>query len=74
VGPRLFFERVPEGKVVKNRVHLNVRVGTELVGDERLAVLEAECARLVALRAVRVRLLPAGEDNELCRDAGPRGK
>src|SRR3954469_3059795 len=28
VGPRLFFQRVPEGKVVKNRVHLDVRVGT----------------------------------------------
>jgi len=29
-------------------------------------VLEAECARLVALGAVRVRLLPADEDNESC--------
>jgi hypothetical protein len=25
VGPRLFFQRVPEGKQVKNRVHLDVR-------------------------------------------------
>ena len=30
-GPRLFFQRVPEGKVVKNRLHLDVRVGTGLV-------------------------------------------
>jgi hypothetical protein len=66
VGPRLFFQRVPEGKVVKNRVHLDVRVGTGLVGAERLAVLEAECARLVALGAVRLRLLPADGDNESC--------
>lgn len=66
VGPRLFFQRVPEGKVVKNRLHLDVRVGTGLVGDERLAVLEAECARLVALGAARVRLLLADEDNESC--------
>ncbi|WP_329251899.1 hypothetical protein OG417_07960 [Actinoallomurus sp. NBC_01490] len=43
-GPRLFFQRVPEGKVVKNRVHLCVRVGTGRVGEERLAALEAECA------------------------------
>ncbi len=57
VGPRLFFQRVPEGKVVKNRVHLDVRVGVGLVGEERVAVLEAECARLVALGANRVRLL-----------------
>ena len=35
--PRLFFQRVPEGKIAKNRVHLDVRVGTGLVGAERLA-------------------------------------
>jgi hypothetical protein len=66
VGPRLFFQRVPEGKVVKNRLHLDVRVGSGLVGEERLAALEAECARLVGLGAVRVRLLPADGVNESC--------
>ncbi|TQM31096.1 hypothetical protein FB390_2741 [Nocardia bhagyanarayanae] len=66
VGPRLYFQRVPEGKVVKNRVHLDVRVGTGLVGEERVAALEAECARLVALGAVRVRLLRADGVNESC--------
>ncbi|MFC8388326.1 MULTISPECIES: VOC family protein [unclassified Streptomyces] len=65
-GPRLFFQRVPEGKVVKNRVHLDVRAGTGLVGEERLATLEAECARLVALGAVHERTLYADEDNESC--------
>ncbi|MGM1061698.1 VOC family protein [Saccharothrix sp. Mg75] len=65
-GPRLFFQRVPEGKAVKNRLHLDVRVGTGLLGEERRAALEAECARLVALGAVRVRLLLADEDNESC--------
>jgi hypothetical protein len=65
-GPRLYFQRVPEGKVVKNRVHLDVRVGTGLVGDERLAVLQAESARLVALGAVCVRVLYADEENESC--------
>ena len=25
IGPRLFFQRVPEGKTAKNRVHLDVR-------------------------------------------------
>ena len=67
-GPRLFFRRVPEGKVVKNRVHLDVRVGTGLVGDERLAVLEAECQRLEALGAVRGQLLLADEENESCQN------
>ncbi len=66
VGPRLFFQRVPEGKVVKNRVHLDVRVGTGLVGDERLAALEAECARLIPLGAVRVQLQRADGVNESC--------
>jgi hypothetical protein len=31
-----------------------------------LAALEAECARLVGLGAVRVRLLPADGDDESC--------
>ena len=65
-GPRLFFQKVPEGKVVKNRLHLDVRVGTGLVGEERLAALEAECARLVPLGATRFQLLLADEENESC--------
>jgi hypothetical protein len=36
------------------------------VGAERLAALEAECARLVALGATRVRLMPAGDGEESC--------
>jgi hypothetical protein len=78
VGPRLYFQRVPEGKTAKNRVHLDVRVGTGLVGEERLATLEAECTRLLALGAVRVELLYDGTDscivmqdiegNEFCLD------
>ena len=66
VGPRLYFQRVPEGKVVKNRLHLDVRVGTGLVGEERLAALEAECARLIPLGARRYELLLADEENESC--------
>ena len=65
-GPRLFFQRVPEGKVVKNRVHLDVRIGPGLVGEERLAALESEGARLEALGATRVRLLPADDEDESC--------
>jgi hypothetical protein len=59
-------QRVPEGKVVKNRVHLDVRVGTGLVGAERVAALEAECTRLIPLGANRIRLLVADEFNESC--------
>lgn len=77
-GPRLYFQRVPEKKVVKNRVHLDVRVGTGLSGEEKVAALEAECARLLPLGAKRVELLYDGtnaclvmqdvEGNEFCLD------
>ena len=66
VGPRLYFQRVPEGKVAKNRVHLDVRAAPGLRGDERLRALEAECARLVALGATRYRLVPADDVDEAC--------
>ncbi|MCW2606359.1 MAG: hypothetical protein JWO60_1052 [Frankiales bacterium] len=65
-GPRLYFQRVPEGKAGKNRLHLDVRVGTGLAGEERVAALDAECARLVALGGVRVRLLRADGVDESC--------
>jgi hypothetical protein len=53
-GPRLFFQQVPEGKSAKNRVHLDVRAAPGLEGDERMAALESECERLVALGGSRV--------------------
>ena len=64
VGPRFYFQRVPEGKTVKNRVHIDVRVGVGMVGDERVAALEAEGTRLVALGARRLHLVPANEEDE----------
>ncbi|MFB7513263.1 VOC family protein [Streptomyces sp. NPDC056144] len=65
-GPRLYFQRVPEGKVAKNRVHVDVRAGKGLVGQERLTTLEAECERLVALGATHLKTLYADEENESC--------
>ncbi len=53
-GPRIFFQQVPEGKVAKNRVHLDVRTASDLRGDERMAALEAECDRLVGMGATRL--------------------
>jgi catechol 2,3-dioxygenase-like lactoylglutathione lyase family enzyme len=53
-GPRLFFQKVPEGKSAKNRVHLDVRAAPGLDGEERMAALEAECERLTGLGASRV--------------------
>jgi hypothetical protein len=66
VGPRLFFQRVPEGKVVKNRVHLDVRVGTGMVGAERLAALKAEQERLEKLGATVFQIQEADGFNESC--------
>jgi hypothetical protein len=81
VGPRLFFQQVPEGKTAKNRVHLDVRAAPGLQGDERMAELERECERLVALGATRLQRYepepPMGaghivmqdpEGNEFCLD------
>jgi hypothetical protein len=53
-GPRLFFQKVPEGKSAKNRIHLDIRATPGLEGDARMAALEAECERLVGLGAQRV--------------------
>ena len=65
-GPRLFFQRVPESKRVKNRVHLDVRVAPSRVGEQRQAALVAEGERLEALGATRVRLMPADDVDEAC--------
>jgi hypothetical protein len=55
-GPRIFFQRVPEPKAVKNRVHLDLYVsaGPGTPPDERKADIEPEAERLVALGAERV--------------------
>ncbi|RZT84425.1 hypothetical protein EV383_1266 [Pseudonocardia sediminis] len=53
-GPRMFFQQVPEDKVAKNRLHLDVRAAPGLEGEERMTALETECARLVARGATRV--------------------
>lgn len=60
-GPRLFFQRVPEGKTAKNRVHLDVRAAPGLEGDERMGALDLEGTRLETLGATRVRRIEPGE-------------
>ncbi len=54
-GPRLFFQRVPEGKTAKNRVHLDVNVGAGLEGAERRRRVEAEAERIARLGATETR-------------------
>jgi hypothetical protein len=79
-GPRLWFQKVPEGKVAKNRVHLDVRAAPRLRGEQRMAALEAKCAELVAVGATRVAryepdrvnaghiVMQDPEGNEFCLD------
>ena len=79
-GPRVFFQKVPEAKSSKNRVHLDLRSAPGLTGEDRLAALESECARLVALGASRVQrfepdamsgghiVMRDPEGNEFCLD------
>jgi hypothetical protein len=52
-GPRLFFQRVPEPKTVKNRVHMDVNAGggREVPDDERRARVAAKVVELVAAGA-----------------------
>jgi hypothetical protein len=44
--PRVLFQEVPESKAVKNRLHLDVRVGDENVAEE-VASLTARGARVL---------------------------
>jgi glyoxalase superfamily protein len=79
-GPRVFFQRVPEGKTAKNRVHLDVRAAPGLQGEERMAALEELAATLVSRGATRVSRFEPGpmeagfvvmldpEGNEFCLD------
>ncbi len=47
-GPRIYFQKVPEGKTAKNRVHLDVRVaGREVHGEERRRLVGEQVERLV---------------------------
>ena len=47
-GPRLYFQRVPESKIAKNRVHLDVRVaGRGVRGEARKRLVSEHVERLV---------------------------
>ncbi len=74
--PRIFFQRVPEGKTVKNRVHLDVRAAPGLNGADRMAALETEADRLQSLgatRAYRVEPDESGLENGFITMRDPEG-
>jgi catechol 2,3-dioxygenase-like lactoylglutathione lyase family enzyme len=77
-GPDLLFHRVPEPKVAKNRVHLDVHISAGAAAGEARRVVDAETRRLVALGAAHLRteedatdyfaVLQDPEGNEFCLD------
>jgi catechol 2,3-dioxygenase-like lactoylglutathione lyase family enzyme len=77
VGPYLLFHRVPEPKVTKNRVHIDIRVRPPGSSDDiARPYVEAEVRRLVGLGATHLRtdddeddyyaVLQDPEGNEFC--------
>jgi len=58
-GPRIWFQCVPEGKVVKNRVHLDLKVGggRGVPLPERTRRIRAKADRLTATGATVLRVM-----------------
>jgi Glyoxalase-like domain len=69
-GPRLFFQKVPESKVLKNRVHLDLHVGHERVKAEAARLIEygATMAWTSDDRGAYTITLRDPEGNEFCVD------
>ena len=77
-GPRIYFQRVPEPKTVKNRVHMDVNVGGGhgTAMEDRRARVDAEVERLIGIGATKLRpfdlrgeywvVMQDPEGNEFC--------
>jgi hypothetical protein len=74
-GPRIFFQRVPEPKTVKNRVHLDVNVGggRQVPLEERRRRIDAEVERLVGLGATLLRAVNEQADEYFVNMLDPEG-
>jgi hypothetical protein len=65
--PTLWFVRVPEGKVVKNRVHLDLRSDTSMAEEvARLVGIGATVVRAYEERGQAWTVMLDPEGNELC--------
>ena len=76
VGPRIWFQQVPEAKVVKNRLHLDLNVsgGQEAPMEIRKERVNGEADRLVRAGATRVRVMEqAGVDHYAVAMQDPEG-
>ncbi|WP_300605827.1 VOC family protein [Trebonia sp.] len=63
-GPGIWFHAVPDAKVVKNRLHLDIRAGGEWTDpiETRRMRIDAEASRLAGLGATITGVL-SGEEN-----------
>lgn len=64
--PRLYFQRVPEGKIAKNRWHLDINATDMEAEVERLASLGAVRGRPVEENGERWTTMLDPEGNEFC--------
>jgi predicted enzyme related to lactoylglutathione lyase len=72
-SPRLLFLKVPEGKSVKNRVHLDLRPANSMQAEvERLEKLGASVPRFVEEDGSRFTVMRDPEGNEFCVERGPQ--
>jgi len=75
-GPRIWFHAVPESKICKNRLHLDIRVsgGLGIPMETRKERVELEAAKLVGLGATRLETLEeAGVEWYAVAMADPEG-
>ena len=65
VGPRLYFQRVPEPKTAKNRMHLDLAVsgGRGTPPEEVRRNVAAAVERAVAAGATKVRVVDEGDEH-----------
>lgn len=63
-GPRILFQKVPEAKSAKNRVHLDVKVTIRGATDaKRRAAIDQEAERLVGLGATEIEDFDNGDSD-----------
>jgi hypothetical protein len=76
-GPHLFFQKVPEAKVAKNRIHLDIKAA-DLGLDDRRSEIDRHVDMLLELGATKMRevqdnlsyfvVMQDPEGNEFCID------
>jgi hypothetical protein len=74
-GPRVFFQRVPEAKTVKNRVHLDLNVGggDGTPPEERRRRVDAEVERLLEAGAARLAAIEEEDGGYFVNMRDPEG-